>query len=294
MLSQVERSAAAVAEFTPAGRDARFWVERGLASACHLAVVIALILIGSRHFGDIYAGMAAATLYLLMPFTAVHIAQVHHVLPAALLLWAIYSYRRPDRSGLLVGLASGAMFFPLVTLPIWISFYWGRGVKAFLRSFILTLLFSLSLAALVLSFDGQLAQSLQLTFNLSDWQPWQPARSEGFWTGFHWAYRLPIFILYTAFVLTTLFWPAPKNLAHLLALSAAALVGVQFWYADHGGMYVLWYLPLVLLLMFRPNLSESFPEPIVTGERQNGTVGVLPASSLPGVDPLTRPAVGLR
>jgi hypothetical protein len=99
---------------------------------------------------------------------------------------------------------------------------------------------------------------------LSDWQPWKKPTTEGFWlwmdgTGVHWAYRIPIFIAYLAFVFTTAFWPMPKNLAHVLALSAAVLIGIQFWYADQGGVYVLWYLPMLVLLMFRPNLADRRP-----------------------------------
>src|SRR5262249_3817618 len=45
----------------------------------------------------------------------------------------------------------------------------------------------------------------------------------------------------------------------VLALSAAALIGIQFWHADQGGVYVLWYLPFFLLLVFRPNLSDRMP-----------------------------------
>jgi type IV secretory pathway TrbD component len=103
---------------------------------------------------------------------------------------------------------------------------------------------------------------LQRVLDLSDWQPWKVPTAEGFWTGVHWAYRIPIFIAYLAFTLTTLFWPAPKNLAHLMALSAAVLIGIQFWFADKGGLFVLWYLPLLLLLVFRPNLSDRFPPAI--------------------------------
>jgi hypothetical protein len=55
----------------------------------------------------------------------------------------------------------------------------------------------------------------------------------------------------------------PKNLAHLIALSAAVMIGVQFWYADKGGQYVLWYMPLLLLMAFRPNLSDRLALPIV-------------------------------
>src|SRR5262249_50782508 len=72
-------------------------------------------------------------------------------------------------------------------------------------------------------------------------------------------YRLPVFIAYLTFVLLTAFWPAPKNLAHVLALSTAAIIGIQFWDADQGGVYVLWYLPFLLLVVFRPNLSERVP-----------------------------------
>jgi hypothetical protein len=78
----------------------------------------------------------------------------------------------------------------------------------------------------------------------------------------HWAYRIPVFIAYLAFVITTAFWPAPKNLGHVISLSAAVLIGIQFWYADHGGVYVLWYLPLLTLLVFRPNLSDRRAAPI--------------------------------
>src|SRR5436190_171591 len=98
-LEEVQRRAAEFMTQTAGepldGRGTRFWVERALAGACHLAVVLALVYIGWRHFQDISAGMAAATLYLLLPYIAFHITQIHHVLPTALLLWAVVLYRRP-------------------------------------------------------------------------------------------------------------------------------------------------------------------------------------------------------
>ena len=48
----------------------------------------------------------------------------------------------------------------------------------------------------------------------------------------------------------------------MIALSAAVLIGIQFWCADNGGVYVLWYLPFLLLLAFRPNLSAAQPSPL--------------------------------
>jgi hypothetical protein len=121
---------------------------------------------------------------------------------------------------------------------------------------------SLSLTGVLLWLDGQLGENLRTTLGLSDWQPWVRPQAESFWTGVQWSYRIPVFVGYVAFVLATAFWPAPKDLAHLLALLAAVLIGVQLWYADHGGIYILWYLPLLLALMFRPNLSDRRPPPL--------------------------------
>jgi hypothetical protein len=240
------------------GRGTKYWVERGFAGACHLGVVVALILIGIWHFQDARAGMAAATLYLLLPYVAFHVTQIHHVWPTALLLWAIVFYRRPIVAGALVGAAVGSLFFPAVTLPVWASFYWKRGARRFLGAVVVTAGVSLILTVLLLWWDGRLGV-IWATLSQPDWVPWRQPQPESFWHGLHWAYRIPVFIIYVFFVAATAFWPAPKNLAHLLALLAAVLLGIQFWYGDRGGVYVLWYLPILLLVVFRPNLSDRRP-----------------------------------
>ena len=51
------------------------------------------------------------------------------------------------------------------------------------------------------------------------------------------SFRLPVLIAYLALVIFTMFWPADKNLAELIALSAALLVASQFWYLDKGGRW---------------------------------------------------------
>jgi hypothetical protein len=241
------------------GRGTRYWVERSLAGACHLAVVAALIVIGAWHFQDLSAGMAAAAMYLLVPYIAFHITQIHHVWPTALMLWAVVFYRKPVLAGALVGAATGSLFFPAVTLPIWISFYWRRGARPFLGAAAATALVVLILTMLLLWWDGKLVGDVRQLFRQPDWLPWREPKDESFWTGVHWAYRIPVFVVYVFFVVVTAFWPAPKNLAHLLALLAAVLLGIQFWYADRGGVYILWYLPILLLVIFRPNLSDRRP-----------------------------------
>jgi hypothetical protein len=237
------------------------WVVRLLAVLCHVAIVLGLVAIGWRHFGDASAGMAAATFYLMLPYTGMYVGQAVHAWPAALLVWAVAAYRFPMLSGMLLGLATGTAFFPIVVLPAWVSFYAGRGAGRFLFAWVLVLGLCLANFAVVLGGGDALLSAMQE--GLSVWLPWREPATEGFWTGIHAAYRLPVFIAYFAFVLATAVWPSPKNLARLLALSAATVIGLQLWYADQGGVYVLWYAPLLLLLAFRPNLQDHRPSPIV-------------------------------
>lgn len=239
--------------------DVRFWVERCLAMACHLAVVLALLMIGLRHFGDVTSGIAAATLYLLLPYTAFHIGQLHHVWPTAFVLWGVFCYRRPVLSGWLLGLAAGSALVPLLLFPLWFGFYSRRGAWRFGASFLAAAAVSIGLTALILLWDGRFGNHLAEVLNLADWQPWRRSEAESLWKGVLGAYRLPVFVVYVGFIAAVTVWPSPKNLSHLIALSAAVLMGVQFWHADRGGVYVLWYLPLVLLMVLRPNLSTHEP-----------------------------------
>jgi len=138
-------------------RAIRTWVGRSLAVVCHLAIVLGLVFIGYRHFQDLHAGVAAATFYLLLPytylllpFTRLHVGQWHHIWPMVLLIWAIASYRRPTVAGLLLGLASATVYVPLFTLPVWISFYLRRGLGRFLGAFALSAGLCIAVVCIVL------------------------------------------------------------------------------------------------------------------------------------------------
>lgn len=263
-LERVQEGAATVVNYQAGvpeldSADTKFWVERSIAMILHLAVVIGLVMVGAIHFQDTTAGMAMACLYLLMPYTAFHVSQVHHVWPAVFLIWGIYAYRRPVLCGVLLGLPAGNAFFPLLLFPLWFGFYRGRGAIRFTIAFLLATTASIAVTALVLWSRGEFNQYLSVALSLSDWQAWKMPQTESIWTGAHWAYRIPVFIIYMAFVIVTVFWPTPRNLGQVIAQTAAVPIGVQFWYADQGGVYVLWYLPLLLMMVFRPNLSERRP-----------------------------------
>jgi hypothetical protein len=273
-LEQVQDTATAVVQTAQATNgahaspdDVRFWAERGLAMLCHAAVLTGLVMIGWRHFGDLTAGVGAAALYTLVPYTAYNIGQYHHVLPTAFLVWAVFCYRRATLAGWLLGIAAGTSVFPALLFPLWFGFYSRRGASRFGLAFLAATAISVGITALVLWRIGPSGLNLVSALHLTEWQPWvAPAPStESVWSGTHWAYRLPLFVLFVGFVGVVTVWPTPKNLSHLLAQSAAVLIGVQFWHADRGGLYVLWYLPLLLLMIFRPSLTAAEPPQIVPG-----------------------------
>jgi len=261
-LDSVEAGATAVAQqANPVVTDdsVRRGVERGIAIACQVAVATLLVLIGRYHFQQWATGACAATLYLLLPFTAEHFGQSHHVWPTAFTLAAIMAYRKPGLAGAFLGFAAGTSFFPLLLLPAWLQFYKGRGLGHFLSRF--GIVSGISLLGTVLSFALTNPQTNNLWYALNQvaWQPWNATTGESIWIGAQWAYRLPVFIAMFCFVLGTFLWPASRDLGQLLASCSAILISIQFWLADGGGRYVLWYSPLLILMALRPTTVELQP-----------------------------------
>jgi len=228
---------------------------RAMAFLSHLAVLFGLIAVGRWHFSDTNLGLAMGTMYLLLPVTAYDVTQVKHLLPAALIVWAVAAHRRPTLAGILLGLACGTLFFPIFLLPIWMAFYWRRGAMRFSLSLVVT--GAILLASLLLTSADSLSFTRQ-TVGSIDWRAlkFQADDGVGFWSLYNPAYRIPVFATFIVLLVSLSIWPLKKNLETLLSNSAAIIVATQFWYPDQGGIYVLWYLPLMLVVTFRPRLAN--------------------------------------
>ena len=234
---------------------------RVLALLAHVAVVLGLIFVGRWHFHDHHTGVAMATLYLLLPCTAFDVQKAIHVLPSALIVWAFVAYRKPMLAGSLLGLACGSLFFPLFLLPLWLSFYDRQGALRF--GMALVLVAAVLLGTLVLT-SADTHSFTQQTIGSINWSvlEFQGARQQGFWAIYNGVYRLPVFCTFVVILSILSFWPRKKNLEHLMAHSATIVVAIQFWYPQQGGVYLLWYVPLVLMVAFRPRLSHLVPPEI--------------------------------
>ena len=233
---------------------------RVMAFLSQAAIVLGLVLVGLRHFDNIKTGIAVATLYLLLPYTAMWTGSVTHALPGALLVWAVVMYRRPILAGAMVGLAFGTVYYPMFLLPLWISFYWQLGVARFVIG-VVAALGLLVLAIALTSIDMQMfLASLRQTFGLRF-----PVEADaGVWGQF-WRpdYRYPILAAHAGLSLSMALWPAQKNLGTLVSYSAAVMLGTQFWHAHSSGLALAWYLPLLLLAVFRPNLEDRVATAVV-------------------------------
>lgn len=236
-------------------------VAKLVAILSHLAILVGIVGVGYWHFNNVKMGIGAATLYLMLPYTSQLTGRVDHVLPAALLVWAVLCYQRPIVSGLFFGLATGVSYYPLFLLPLWVSFYWHRGLLRFISGLVATLAVMVALLAFVSADAASFWMSLRKMFGL---MPPQMEGLGGIWAlGWAPVYRWPILAAFVALSGSLAIWPAQKNLGTLLSCSAAVMLATQFWHGHGGGLYMAWYLPLVLLTIFRPNLEDRVAVSVV-------------------------------
>ncbi|MED5447726.1 MAG: hypothetical protein VYA62_05820, partial [Planctomycetota bacterium] len=107
-------------------------------------------------------------------------------------------------------------------------------------------------------FSGRLQRSVQTVVNEFAGETIAEGNdiSAGVWNETNLAYRIPVIVVFVVLWGVLTIWPRRKTLEHLISQTAALVVATQFWYSHQGGVYVLWYLPLLLLVVFRPRLAS--------------------------------------
>lgn len=239
-----------------------------LAIVGQIAMVFGLIAIGSYHFSNFRTGVGIAVIWLMLPYTILFSGNAYHVLPAALIVWAVALYRQPMVAGWMLGLATGVSYYPLFLLPLWLSFYWESRVSRFLIGFLMALLVCVGGLVFTSEDAGHFFRQLQGMFGF--WLPrTDAALLQGIWT-LSWdpIFRLPLLVAFLVLCISFVFWPAEKNLAILMAYTSAVMIGVQFWHGNQGGTFAAWYLPLMLATIFRPNLGDRLAATQIPSSRR--------------------------
>ena len=250
---------------------------RILVVIAHTFVVLGLLTIGRQHFASLQIGFSMSCLYLLLPCTAVNVHELNHVLPAACLVWAIASYRNPVVSGVLLGLASGTLFFAAFLLPLWAVFYGKKGGVKFVVS-VLGIGAVLITSLLLISGDANsFTNKLVTTANWTAYRLLDDSPTDGDATLSQLFIRIPMAAIFFVMLTAMTVLPRPRNLENLLSNSTCLVVAAQMWYPDDIGTYVLWYLPLFLIVIFRPRLDRFTPPEAV--ERESASLNSSPPTT---------------
>jgi hypothetical protein len=250
---------------------------RILVVVAHTFVVLGLLVIGRQHFSSLQLGISMSCLYLLLPCTAVNVHELNHVLPAACLVWAIASYRNPVVAGVLLGLASGTLFFAAFLLPLWAVFYGRNGGLRFVVS-VLGIGAVLITSLLLISGDASsFTNKLVTTANWTAYRLLDDSPTDGDATLSQLFIRIPMAAIFFVMLTAMTVLPRPRNLENLLSNSTCLVVAAQMWYPDDIGTYVLWYLPLFLIVIFRPRLDRFTPPEAV--ERESASLNASPPAA---------------
>lgn len=240
-------------------------LRRVLALLAQVTLVIGLATIGWRHFDRPTTGLSMAACYLLLPYPRLSLVDNAQLVPSALVVVAVACHLRPRLAGMLIGASAGWIPACLGLIPLWAGFYRGRGFWRFALPAAAMAVLVPSLRAVAPGFDSWLQTLGVPTASAAGiWPGADVATERSFWAGIDANYRLPVQIAYLLLVVIVTLLPRSKNLGELIALSAALLVASQFWYPEAGGTLILLYLPLVILMMFRPNLASK-PAPFRSG-----------------------------
>lgn len=219
----------------------------------HFGIAAGLIVLGTVHFKNVATGIGTAVLFLLLPGTALMLDRIDHAVPALCVLWALIAYRHPWAVGMWIGLGTALVYYPIFLLPLWTGFYWAGGNHRFWSFWAGTTFGVMLLAGLIFGFDAT-ARTIPLTFG---WISLEAAEWNGLWgPTFVPAYRLPVQAAFAALCGSLALWPVSKNLGTMLSGSAAVMLMTQFWHPVGGGAYFTWYVPLLLAVVFRPNLQD--------------------------------------
>jgi hypothetical protein len=120
-------------------------------------------------------------------------------------VWSIVMYRRPLLAGAMIGLAFGTIYYPVFLLPLWISFYWERGLSKFFIGMLLMVGLLVLALALTSSDMSMFLAGLKQMFG------WRfPVSSDLSGVGqFYAEYRSPIIVAHVGLSLSCM-WPRTR------------------------------------------------------------------------------------
>ena len=230
-----------------------------------LATMFGLALVGWR-FGRARLAAILVFAWAAFPFTQyVSSTNANDALVPALLVFGFWAATSAPARGFFLGLAAWTKFAPLVLAPLWLSYPRGLGrprpAALFVGGFALAS--ALGFWVLLLEPDpiGAARVFWDRTFGWqlgreSPFSPWDWERYR--YPGLGWL-RSTLRGLLLAGVLLVAVFPRRKSPLQLAGLSAALLIGFQLTLTHWFYLYIPWFFPFVLFVMFWRSWSQPGP-----------------------------------
>jgi hypothetical protein len=220
----------------------------GAAVFFDLATFALLILLGRRIRPGPAGNKLAATLafaWAAYPYTAYALlSNSNDTLVAMLLVATLLALSRPAARGVMAALATLTKFAPAVLLPMLATYGQRRGrfVAAFAVTAGALLLWPALDPGLPTVYDRTLAYQSDRTSPFSIWGQLPSLEP----------LRIALLIGVALLALAFAFRPKEKKLFQVAALGAALLIGVQLTMHHWFYLYIVWFLPLLLVAMSVP------------------------------------------
>ena len=224
-----------------------------------------------RKYGDKMTGLLLCLAFALCPYVigiggAGGLQWTSHIVGIAFVVFALVFVSRPAVAGLMLGLASGMLYYPAFLCILWLCYYvrtgtWREGVKFFTAFAAVGLTCVLMILILVvpggdsegLSPLGAFVNDTVYFQQFSDSYGRSPF---SFWAQYpdiaKWGKPI-VGVSYLLFCLLIGFVPGPMNMRRLVALTAAILVATQFTLSHGGGTYIGFYIAAFIILLFGPS-----------------------------------------
>ena len=230
-----------------------------------LLTLFALYLLAKKKSSHITA-LAVVFIYAISPYiipmvSELGIERASHIAAMPFIIFALLLLNRPAIAGLLLGTATGMLYFPLFLAPLWFGYIWrADGIRkglAFLAAYavvgIICIIMLISMVHPIDESESALGAFLDDTIAQQQFKDGYGNSPLSFWGQYPefavWG-KPTAGVLFCLFCLSLAFSPRHIDFDRLIAFTAAVLVGTQLVLSFGGGTYIGFYLAPLMLMLF--------------------------------------------
>jgi hypothetical protein len=233
-----------------------------------LLTLFGLYLLARKKSGHV-TGLAVVFIYGISPYilgmaSETGLERASHIAGMPFIIFALLLLHRPVISGLLLGIATGMLYYPLFLAPLWFGYLWrGDGIRkglfflvAYAAIGIICIIMLISMVQPIDESESSVGAFIDDTIAQQQFKTGYGNSPLSFWGQYpeFAAWGKPTAgILYCLFCMTLAFYPRQIGFERLIALTAAVLVGTQLVLSFGGGTYIGFYLAALMLVLFAFN-----------------------------------------